>query len=67
MTINEIRNIPIPDDPEMIAILNSVIVQWEDRVSGDPQEFEDLIMNIYHAGANAMKEAIVQKILVSRN
>jgi hypothetical protein len=39
----------------------------EDRVSGDPQEFEDLIMNIYHAGANAMKEAIVQKILVSRN
>jgi hypothetical protein len=31
MTINEIRNIPIPDDPEMIAMLNSVIVQWEGR------------------------------------
>jgi hypothetical protein len=67
LTIDEIWNVPIPSDPEMTARLNSVIARWEDRVLGDPQEFEDLIMDTYHAGANAMKEAVVRKMMTRLN
>jgi hypothetical protein len=68
MTINKIRNIPFSVDPEQVAALNSVIVHWENRIIDDDiEEFENLIMDVYHAGANAMKEAIVQKALISGN
>jgi hypothetical protein len=68
MTVNKIRNVPFSVDPGQMAALNSVIVHWENRIlEDDIEEFENLIMDVYHAGATAMKETIVQKALVSGN
>jgi hypothetical protein len=67
MTVKQIRDMEIPLDIEKADTLNSVSIYREDKIIGDVQEFEDLIMYTYQAGTNAIKEAIVQKILVSCN
>lgn len=62
MTARQIRDIEISMDIEKTNNLNSIIAYWEDKISGDTQEFENLIMNTYQSGANDMKETIIQKI-----
>jgi hypothetical protein len=62
MTARQIRDIEISMDIEKTNNLYSIIAYWEDKISGDTQEFENLIMNTYQSGANDMKETIIQKI-----
>jgi hypothetical protein len=65
MTIREIKDIDFKMNPERAGWYISMLCHYEQE-NELSENLDDIIQAVYYAGANDMKDAIIQKIRISR-